>query len=74
MNNTSSISSSASNGKSSSDSTDIKYIEEGIDYEKTPKPLLFLKIAIIFLLLISTILACIQFGLNISKGNKNIDY
>ena len=62
MNEMSSMSSqSSSNGPSKSD-TDIRFVEEGIDYDRTPKPLLYLKIAMAFLFLSLIILASVQFG------------
>jgi hypothetical protein len=55
-----SISSSQHSSKSLSDiSNEIKYIEEGIDYEKTPKPLLFQKIALTLLFIISIALSSV---------------
>ena len=39
--NTGSVSSTASSKQSTTD-TEIKYVEEGIDYDKTPKPLAYL--------------------------------
>ena len=44
--------------------TDIKYIEEGIDYDKTPQPLNILKIVAMSLFLTIFALSSVQFGIN----------
>ncbi|CDW75859.1 pas domain s-box family protein [Stylonychia lemnae] len=72
--NNNSISSSYSSSQTSDQYNEIKYIEEGIDYEKNPKPLIYLRLAVVILLLISLILSTIQFALNIDTNKQNIDY
>jgi len=44
-----SVSSTGSSNGNNSTESDIKMVEEGIDYDKTPKPLIFLKISTFFL-------------------------
>ena len=61
--NQSSMSSSFSASKTDSNS-EIKYIEEGLDYERTPRPIMFLKLCLGFLMLISVALSSIQYGIN----------
>ena len=55
--NTGSISSSMSS-KTDSD-IEIKYIEEGIDYDKTPRPILILNLAIWCLIIILLVLSSV---------------
>ena len=68
-----SISSSGqSTSKSASDtSNEIKYVEEGIDYEKTPKPLVLMKLGLVCIFLISAGLSSLQFGLNRQWDNQH---
>lgn len=39
--------------------TDIRFVEEGIDYHKTPKPLLYLKMSMVFLFTSLVVLASV---------------
>ena len=57
--NTQSVSSTASTKNSSLTNNDIKYVEEGIDYDKTPKPLIYLKISTLFLFTSIIVLASV---------------
>jgi len=57
------MSSTSSQGNLSSDD-DIKLVEEGIDYEKTPRPLIILKLTTFFLFLSLIVLASVQYGVN----------
>lgn len=54
--------------------TDIKYIEEGLDYDKSPKPLIYLKITIGALFVILVALSAVQFGVNNQRREANLSY
>lgn len=61
--NTGSVSS-ASSSASHSKNSEIKYVEEAIDYQKTPKPLIYLQISTVCLFVSIFILATVQYSLN----------
>ncbi|TNV87551.1 hypothetical protein FGO68_gene3849 [Halteria grandinella] len=68
-----SLSSTTSSARAMSNQ-DIRYVEEGIDYNKTPKPLLYLKLSTLLLFTSLIILASVQFGLNKYYENQNLKY
>lgn len=67
-----SMSSSYSSGTESD--ADIKFIEEGIDYDKTPRPITILKIAATALFLMIFALTSVQFGINNMYRDHNLTY
>ena len=54
-----SVSSTGSSGGNNSTESDIKLVEEGIDYDKTPKPLIFLRLSTFLLFMSLIILASV---------------
>eukprot|EP00347_Sterkiella_histriomuscorum_P021489 403333800 len=70
----SSISSSYSSSQTSNALNEIRFMEEGIEYQKNPKPLTYLRVSLIVMLFMSLTLSCIQFGLNVSNNQQNINY
>ncbi len=59
MNPTASMSSTASSSFYGQSEDDIKMVEEGIDYDKIPKPLVFLQLSITFLFICLIVLASV---------------
>jgi hypothetical protein len=53
------MSSTASSSINGSSEDDIKMVEEGIDYDKTPKPLIYLKLSTTLLFLFLIVLAAV---------------
>ena len=59
MNPTGSMSSTASSSVYGQSEDDIKMVEEGIDYDKIPKPIVFLQLSITFLFICLIVLASV---------------
>lgn len=72
INASASVSSASSANNTTED--EIKLVEEGIDYDKTPKPLIFLRLSTLLLFISLIILAAIQFSINGNKDNENLQY
>jgi membrane protein required for beta-lactamase induction len=49
-------------------------VEEGIDYDKTPKPMVFLQLSTTFLFISLIVLASVQYSINIIDEENNIEY
>ena len=67
LNPTASMSSTASSSIAGSAEDEIKMVEEGIDYDRSPKPLIYLKMATFFLFISLIVLASVQYGINTSN-------
>ncbi len=74
MNPTGSLSSTASSSIAGQSEDEIKMVEEGIDYDKVPKPLVFLQLSLTFLFICLIVLASVQYGINRSSEEDNLEY
>ena len=74
MNPTASMSSTASSSVYGQSEDDIKMVEEGIDYDKIPKPIVFLQLSITFLFVCLIVLASVQYGINTINEESNLEY
>jgi hypothetical protein len=74
MNPTGSLSSTASSSIAGQSEDEIKMVEEGIDYDKVPKPLVFLQLSITFLFICLIVLASVQYGINNISEDNNLEY
>ncbi len=74
MNPTASMSSTASSSVYGQSEDDIKMVEEGIDYDKIPKPIVFLQISITILFVCLIVLASVQYGINSINEESNLEY
>ena len=74
MNPTGSLSSTASSSIAGQSEDEIKMVEEGIDYDKVPKPLVFLQLSLTFLFICLIVLASVQYGINRISEDNNLEY
>lgn len=49
-------------------------VEEGIDYDKIPKPLVFLQLSTTFLFICLIVLASVQYSINSVNEVNNLEY